>query len=170
MKRFLLSLLLLFCLFLAACGGSSAASPSATPNAQATQNLQDAQTTGSTTPTSGNDPTTLHVTRTDPSATNNLGPLDKTVTDAQTVQQLYHMAVDMPKFPTGASISQSCLGDLGVIYHLDFQQGVTDVQRMNLDPGNCKILYFSQTDLRQVSDDFLNLLKQSLHVNSLTSN
>ena len=69
----------------------------------------------------------------------------------------------------GSSISQSCLNDLGVIYHLDFLQGTTEVQRMNLDPGNCKILYLSQTDLRQASDAFLNLLKQALQLNSLTA-
>jgi hypothetical protein len=116
-----------------------------------------------------NGPTVLHVTRTDPSVTNNLGPLDRTVTDVQTVQNLYHTALALPTYAVGSSISQSCLNDLGVIYHLDFLRGTTEVQRMNLDPGNCKILYLSQTDLRQASDAFLNLLKQALQLNSLTA-
>jgi hypothetical protein len=111
------------------------------------------------------------VTRTDPSATGNIGPLNKIVTDTATVHKLYTMARNLPAYPTGTSISQSCLNDLGVIYHLEFrQQDGSNIQRMNLDPGNCKILYLSQTDLRQASDAFLNLLKQALQVNSLTSN
>jgi len=111
----------------------------------------------------------LRVTRSDLSPTNSLGPLDKTITDTSMVQSLYQKALTLPKYATEASISQSCLNDLGVIYHLDFLQGNTEVQRMNLDPGTCKILYVSQTDLRQVNDTFLNLLKQALQVNSLTS-
>jgi hypothetical protein len=112
----------------------------------------------------------LHVTRTDPSPTGNLGPLDKTVTDPQAVQNLYHAALALPAYAVGSSISQSCLSDTGVIYHLDFLQGNTEVQKMNLDPGDCKILYLSQTDLRQVNDAFLTQIKQAIGVNSLTSN
>ena len=160
MKRSFWLFFLLLCLLLAACGGSSAARP-ALPGSN--------PTTGAATPVPANGPTVLHVTRTDPSTTNNLGPLDQTVTDAQTVQGLYHTALTLPAYAVGASISQDCLNDLGVIYHLDFLQGTTEVQRMNLDPGNCKILYLSQSDLRQASDAFLNLLKQALHVTSLTS-
>lgn len=162
MKRsFWLYSLLLCCLLLAACGGSSAAQP-ALPNSNPTGSA--------TTPAPANGPTALHVTRTDPSPTNNLGPLDRTVTDAQTVQRLYRTALSLPAYAVGSSISQGCLSDLGVIYHLDFLQGTAEVQRMNLDPGTCKILYLSQTDLRQASDGFLNLLKQALQLNSLTSN
>ena len=155
-----------FAVFLAACGGPT--SSSVTPTTTASSQTATAPA-ASTPPPSGN-PTILHVTRTDPSANNNIGPLDKTVTDASTVQNLYTMAQKLPAYPTGTSISQSCLNDLGVIYHLDFRQDSSDVQHMNLDPGNCKILYLSQTDLRQASDAFLNLLKQAIQVNSLTSN
>lgn len=166
MKRYFIAFVLLLCCFLSACGGptSSSVTPSTTASSQATT-----APTASMPLSSGN-PTILHVTRTDPSATNNIGPLDKTVTDASTVQNLYTMALKLPAYPTGTSISQSCLNDLGVIYHLDFRQDGSDVQLMNLDPGNCKILYLSQTDLRQASDAFLNLLKQAIQVNSLTSN
>ena len=166
MKRYFAVFTLLLCCFLAACGGptSSSVTPTTTASPQATT----APTTSPSSP--GGSPTILHVTRTDPSATNNIGPLDKTVTDASTVQNLYTMAQKLPAYPTGTSISQSCLNDLGVIYHLDFRQDSSDVQHMNLDPGNCKILYLSQTDLRQASDAFLNLLKQAIQVNSLTSN
>jgi hypothetical protein len=151
---------LLLCLLLAACGGSSSALPvGSNTNAGG----------GATTPVPANGPTVLHVTRTDPSVTNNLGPLDRTVTDVQTVQHLYHAALALPAYAVGSSISQSCLNDLGVIYHLDFLQGTTEVQRMNLDPGTCKILYLSQTDLRQASDAFLNLFKQALQLSSLTA-
>jgi hypothetical protein len=122
------------------------------------------------TPSAPGGPTVLHVTRTDPSATNNIGPLDKTVTDVQAVRELYQMAQDQLAYPTGSSISQNCLNDLGVVYHLDFLAGTTEVQRMNLDPGQCKILFLSQTDIRQASDAFLHLLQQTLRLNSLTSN
>jgi hypothetical protein len=166
MKRCFVVLLLLLCLFLAACGGTATVPvPTST-----TANQQSTSGPAGTTPASDSSPTILRVTRTDPSVTNNIGPLNKAVTSASTVQSLYSMALKLPVYPTGTSISQSCLNDLGVIYHLDFLQGTTDVQRMNLDPGNCKILYFSQTDLRQASDSFLNLLKQAIQVHSLTSN
>lgn len=166
MKRCFVVFSLLLCLFLTACGGSASA-PASTST---TTNTPSATGSTSTTSSPTDGPTVLQVTRTDPSATNNIGPLNKTVSDAQTVQDLYTMAQKLPVYPTGTSISQSCLNDLGVIYHLDFRQDSTEIQRMNLDPGNCKILYFTQTDLRQASDAFLNLLKQSLQVDSLTSN
>jgi|SRR5579883_1889095 len=159
MKRSYWLFVLLLCLLLGACGGSSSASPAGSGT-----NASGSATSG---PTNG--PTVLHVTRTDPSVTNNLGPLDRTVTNVQTVQNLYRTALALPAYAVGSSISQSCLNDLGVIYHLDFLQGATEVQRMNLDPGTCKILYLSQTDLRQASDAFLDLLKQALQLNSLTA-
>src|SRR6266851_2159906 len=133
MKRCFVVLPLLLCLFLAACGGSTV--PSSTTASTQPSNGQ-ATDAGGTTPTpASSGPTVLHVTRTDPSATNNIGPLDKTVTDAATVQNLYMTALKLPAYATGATISQSCLNDTGVIYHLDFLQGTTEVQRMNLDPG-----------------------------------
>jgi hypothetical protein len=159
MKRSYWLFVLLLCLLLGACGGSSSASPAGSGT----------NASGSATPGPTNGPTVLHVTRTDPSVTNNLGPLDRTVTNVQTVQNLYRTALALPAYAVGSSISQSCLNDLGVIYHLDFLQGATEVQRMNLDPGTCKILYLSQTDLRQASDAFLDLLKQALQLNSLTA-
>jgi hypothetical protein len=159
MKRTFLVLSLLLCLFLAACGGPPAPTP-AIPNSNPTSG---------TTSTATSSALILHVTRTDPSPTDTLGPLDKTVTDPQTVQNLYHTARSLPAYPVGASISQSCLNDTGVIYHLDFLQGSTEVQHMNLDPGNCKILFLSQTDLRQVSNSFLTMLQQALQLHSLTA-
>ncbi len=159
MKRCFVVLPLLLCFFLTACGGSSVPSSTTASTQPSTGQATDA---GGATPTpASSGPTVLHV---------NIGPLDKTVTDAATVQNLYTTALKLPAYPTSASISQSCLNDTGVIYHLDFLQDAAEVQRMNLDPGSCKILYFSQTDLRQASDTFLNLLKQTLQVHSLISN
>lgn len=91
------------------------------------------------------------------------------VADASRVQDLYQSALALPAYEVGSSISQSCLNDTGVIYHLDFLRGTAEVQRMNLDPGSCKILYLSRTDLRQASDAFLALLQQALQLASLTS-
>lgn len=163
MKRVFWAGLWLLCLVLAACGGSStAASPAPRVNA--------ASGGGTSAPAPTNGPTVLHVTRTDPSPTDNLGPLDKTVTSVQTVQNLYRMALALPAYPVEMGISQSCLNDTGVIYHLDFLRGDTEVQRMNLDPGNCRVLYLSQSDLRRASDTFLNILKQALQLSSLTAN
>lgn len=159
MRRSFLVFSLLLCLFLAACGGPPAPTP-AVPNSNPTSG---------TTSTTTSKTMILTVTRTDPSPSDTLGPLDKTLTDVQTVQNLYNTAIALPAFPVGASISQSCLNDTGVIYHLDFLQGGNEVQHMNLDPGSCKILYLSQTDLRQVSDAFLNMLQQALQLKSLTS-
>lgn len=165
MKRYFIAFSFFTCLFLTACGGSITSSSAI--SSQATQSA--IVSSGTPSPSSGA-PTVLHVTRTDPSVTNNIGSLDKTVTDSSAVQNLYTMAHSLPPYSTGTSISQNCLNDLGVIYHLTFLQGTSEVQRMNLDPGNCKILYLSQSDLRQASDPFLNLLKEALHLNSLTSN
>jgi hypothetical protein len=159
MKRScLLFVLLLCCLWLAACSSVSAAGATP-PDAHATA--------GTPVPVPG--PTLLHITRTDPSATGKLGPLDRTVTNAQQVQNLYRTALALPAYAVGSSISQSCLNDPGVIYHLDFLQGPTEVQQMNLDPGSCRILYLDRTDLRQASEGFLTLLKRALRLNSLTA-
>lgn len=166
MKRYVIFVVLFMMAFLTACGGSS---PSAASVATPVDAQSPSGVAATVSPPAGG-PTSLRVTRTDPSATNNLGPLDRTITDVRAVRSLYAMALKSPAYPTGTSISQSCLNDPGVIYHLDFLQGSASVQRMNLDPGSCKILYFSQTDLRQVSNDFLTLLIQALQVKSLTAN
>src|SRR5690348_1886257 len=115
MKRAFSLLFILFCLLLAACGNQPAPTP-ALPNSNSSSGSTPAPATG---------PTVLHVTRSDPAPTGSLGPLDKTVTDVATVQKLYQSALALPKYATEASISQSCLNDLGVIYHLDFLQGST---------------------------------------------
>ena len=164
MKRCFVVFVIFLSCALAACGGPTSSSVTATPGTMSATGIPT-----STASAANGSPNALFVTRTDPSATGNIGSLNKIVTDSSTVQKLYSMAHQLPAYPVGSSISQSCLSDLGVIYHLDFRQDSSDVQRMNLDPGNCKILYFSQTDLRQASDSFLTLLKQALHVNSLTS-
>lgn len=167
MKRYLLSISLMLCLFLAACGGSPAPTPALPNSNPSLPNSNPASSSPTVSPTG---PTVLHITRSDLSTTNNLGPLDKTVTDTQVIQKLYQAALALPALSTGQEMNQACLNDVGVIYHLDFLQGSAEVRKMNLDPGNCKILYLSQTDLRQVNDAFLNLVKQTLQVSSLTSN
>lgn len=160
MKRSCLLFTLLLSLWLTACSSATAAGSAAPP----------ARSTGSASASvQASGPTLLHVTRTDPSVSGNLGPLDQTVADVQQVQKLYHTALALPAYAVGASISQSCLNDLGVIYHLDFLQGTAELQRMNLDPGSCKILYLSRTDLRQASTAFLTLLQSTLRLHSLTS-
>jgi hypothetical protein len=151
MKRSLLILVLFSCCFLVACGGSQFS------------------TRAGSTPIPLNEPTVLHITRTNP-PTDNLGPFDKTVTDVQVVQKLYRAALALPPYPTQASVSQACLTDPEVIYHLIFLHATTEVQRMNLDPGSCMQLAFSSTDLRQVNNAFLTLFKQAIQVNELTSN
>ena len=97
-----------------------------------------------------------------------MGPLDKTVTDAQGIQKLYNAAQALPPYATDAGISADCLNDTGVIYHLDFLVGATALQHMNLDPGSCMILYLSATNLRQVDQAFLTLFKQTIQVDALT--
>jgi hypothetical protein len=165
MKRYISILSLLCCLLLAACGSAAKPATPALPNAN--------PTSGTTTPSSstnaGGAPTSLHVTRTDLSATDSLGPLDVTVTDVQTVQKLYTAAEALPAYPSQDTISESCLTEQSVVYHLDFLKGSTEVQHINLDPGSCLVLYFSQTDLRQLNQAYLNLFKQAIQVNSLTN-
>lgn len=112
-------------------------------------------------------PNTLQVTRTDLSSTDNIGPFDKTVTDASQVQKVYQMALGLPKYSAGQEVNEACLNDTGVVYHMIFLQGSKEVQRMNLDPGDCKLLSLSATDLRQVDDAFLKLFKQAVQLDSL---
>lgn len=161
MKRSLLLLSLLLCLFLGACGGatspSSLAANNSTPRASSDK-----------TPASLALPDTLQVTRTDLSPTDNLGPFDSTVTDASQVQKLYQMGLALPPFSSGQEVNQACLNDMGVIYHLTFLRANQEAQRMNLDPGDCRLLSLSSSDLRRVDDTFLNLFKQALHLDSLT--
>ncbi len=164
-RRFLLLCIVLGLLF-TACGSAASTQSTSTSGSTPTS----ASPSHNPTPATINGPTVLEVTRTDPSPTNNLGPIDKTVTGVASVQNLYRMALALPAYATQVSISQSCLNDLGVIYHLDFRQGETEIRHMNLDPGECKILYVSQTDLRQLDDAFIQSLEQALQVNSLTSN
>lgn len=165
MKRSFLLLFLLLCFLLAACGNSPTPTPPAVPNSNPTSS---SNSSSSNTSTSANEPTMLHITRTDLAATNSLGPLDKMITDVATVQKLYQMGLALPAYATQNSISQSCMNDYGLIYHLEFLRGSTEVQLMNLDPSSCQVLYVSQTDLRQVNSAFLTYFKQAVQVSSLT--
>ncbi len=157
MKRGIVFFLLCLSLLLAGCGGSATSTPPAAG----------ASAPAPTSSTSVVNPTTLHVTRTDLSSTHNLGPLDKTITDATAVRQLYKAALALPTLPSGQELSPNCANASGVVYHLDFLQSETDVQHMNLDPGSCMLLYFSQTDLHQMSSAFLRLFGQVIAVSPL---
>ncbi len=166
MKRTVLIVALFLCLLCAGCGGSSTPGPSSNTDANPSPTTTNP---GNTSPLPSGTPTVLHVTRSDLSTTNNLGPLNKMVTDTQTVQNIYRAAVALPPLSTGQEMNQACLNDLAVVYHLNFLTGTTPLTQMNLDPGKCRILYLSKTDLRQVSDAFLTLVKQAIQVPSLTN-
>jgi hypothetical protein len=156
MKHFLW-LLCCSCLLLVACAGT-------TPNSQTSGG------TSSTTTTAANGLTILQVTRTDLAQTNNLGPLARTITRTSTIQQLYLASLALPAYASGVGISDACINNLGVVYHLAFFWGSTKSQVMDLEPGSCQVLSLSQTDTRRVNATYLHLVAQAIQVRSLTSN
>ncbi|HLH62895.1 MAG TPA: hypothetical protein VKV20_14535 [Ktedonobacteraceae bacterium] len=90
-------------------------------------------------------------------------PYTKTIQNAVIVQQIYRKAFTLPK--VGPSSCGAATGSL--IYRLDFFLGKELLKEMNLGVISCQFLKLSKTDIRYPDSNFLFLLKQALHLNSL---
>lgn len=108
------------------------------------------------------EPTVLHVVRT-VTIPSNYRAFNRTITDATAVQHLYHAALALPKAPSGVF---NCPIDVGVVYHLSFQQA-SSMRQMDLDASGCRFLSISKTDTRQTNAAFLTLVAQVIGLPSL---
>lgn len=109
-------------------------------------------------------PTMLHVTRTDALPGYHFAPLDVTIQDVTTVQNLYQAAYALPHPPSGTA---NCGADIGLVYHLEFFQGTSSVQQMSLDATGCQLLQIGQDDVRFGNETFRELLRKAIGVPSL---
>jgi hypothetical protein len=110
-------------------------------------------------------PTVLHVIR--PSLVGSrqkVAPLDRTVRDATTVQQVYGAALALPR---ASKYPLPCPADFGLVYHLTFLDGTSQLQRLDVYPLGCHWVYLSQTDVRQADPGFLALLAKAIGLPSL---
>jgi hypothetical protein len=118
-------------------------------------------------PTTGPDnPTMLHVTRTETLPGYNFAPLDVTIRDATTVQHIYQAAYALPPPPSGI---YNCLADIGLVYHLEFFQNGASVDQMRLNPTGCQTLWIGDDDddVRQSNEAFHELLSKAIGIPSL---
>ena len=116
--------------------------------------------------TSGSQPTVLHVVR--PSLVGHqqqqVAPFDRTMSDAAAVQRLYTAALALPR---PSQYPLPCPDDLGLIYHVTFLEGASQLQQMDVQPLGCHWVYLSQTDVRRADQNFLALLAKTSRLPSL---
>lgn len=114
----------------------------------------------------GTQPTVLHVVR--PGLVGYqqqvVPPLDRTVSDAAAVQGLYTAALALQ---SPSQYPLPCPNDLGLVYHLTFLVGTSQLQQMDVQPLGCHWVYLSQTDVRQANQAFLTLLTHTIGLPSL---
>lgn len=112
------------------------------------------------------EPTLLHVVR--PGLVGyhqqQVAPFDRTVRDAAAVQQLYAAALALPR---PSQYPLPCTNDWGLVYHLTFLKGTSQLQQMDVQPLGCHWVYLSQTDVRQADQSFLTLLANTIGLPSL---
>lgn len=114
---------------------------------------------------SNSHPTVLHVVR--PSLVGShqqVAPLDHTVRDAPTVQRLYAAALALPR---PSQYPLPCTNDFGLVYHLTFLAGTSQLQQIDVQPLGCNWVYLSQTDVRRADQSFLTLLAKTIGLHSL---
>ena len=108
------------------------------------------------------EPNVLHVVRTT-TIPSDYSAFERTITDAAAVQHLYHTALALSRAPSGII---NCPNDIGLVYHLSFQQ-VSLASQMDLDASGCRFLSISKTDIRQTNPAFLTLVAQVIGLPSL---
>jgi hypothetical protein len=89
--------------------------------------------------------------------------LNITITDKQSVQQLYQAAYNLPAVSNG---KRNCPEDSGIVYHLKFIQDTNTSEEMDVQATGCLILTTSQGFLQE-NDAFLDLVAKTIHVNPL---
>lgn len=106
-------------------------------------------------------PVTLYVTRSSPLRP--LPSLNITITDKQSVQQLYQAAYNLPD---ASSDKRTCPEDSGIVYHLKFSQDKNTSEEMDMEASGCLILTTTQ-GLLQENTSFLDLVAKTIHVSPL---
>src|SRR5436305_13380984 len=89
-------------------------------------------------------------------------PLDRTVRDAAAVQRLYAVALALPRQHV-----HPCPNDFGLIYHLTFLKGASQLQQMDVQPLGCHWVFLGQADSRQADQAFFTLLAHTIGLPSL---
>lgn len=157
MRNSLLTIMLGCILLFVACGCGS--------TANATRATASATPAAHTLPS----PTSLQVTRITPPATSSLPGVDKTITDANKVQELYRMALASTVVPQGAVLH--CPVALAQYqYRLLFFHDKLTVSQMTLNDEGCIFLNInSDPRVHEASNDFINLLLKEMGRSSLQS-
>jgi hypothetical protein len=109
-------------------------------------------------------PTMLHVTRNEELSGYDFAPLDVTVRDVNAIQHLYQAAYALPKPPSGTI---NCPNDIGLTYHLEFFEGDTSVQQMDLDATGCQFLQITHDEVRMSDGGFRESLRKLIGIPSL---
>jgi hypothetical protein len=113
-------------------------------------------------------PTTLQVTRVLPPATS-LPSVNKTITDASEVQNLYHTALATPIIPKGAVISCP-IGLTHYQHHLVFFHNKLIVSQMTLDDEGCILIRINSDPRVHIANTaFINLFLKMIGRSSLPS-
>lgn len=91
--------------------------------------------------------------------------LERTINDANAVQQLYAAALALPVVDKGKTYH--CPVDFGVVYRLDFLAGSNLLQHMDVQASGCRWVHLSSTDTRWTTDAFNRLLANMMGIPSL---
>jgi hypothetical protein len=109
-------------------------------------------------------PTSLRVIRVSSNPYgSHIAPFDQTVTDTTDVQRLYAAIQGLP----AARGTYNCPKDIGLMYHLNFLQGTTSMQQMDLQASGCQFLHISKTDVRVTDASFLSLFTTTVGITSM---
>ena len=80
------------------------------------------------------------------------------------MQRLYTAALALPR---PSQYPLPCPNDLGLVYHVTFLAGTSQLQQMDVQPLGCTWVYLSQTDVRQGDQSFLTLFADTIGLSSL---
>ena len=165
MKNSLLTIVLGCILLLVTCSCGSTANGTSTTNST-TSNVHTSPSP--TLPPPAPAPTSLQVTRVVPPAVS-LPPFDKTITNANEVQNLYRMALATPVVPKGARIN--CPAALAHYqYRLLFFHNKLMVSRMILNDEGCYMLRINSDPRVHIANNaFINFFLQMMGRSSMLS-
>ncbi|HEU0026864.1 MAG TPA: hypothetical protein VFQ25_07080 [Ktedonobacterales bacterium] len=104
---------------------------------------------------------TVHVTRTEDTASPDQISLDRTITDAQATQALYNAAFALPDYPSG---TMNCPLGTNDTYHLAFSNHGSAVLTVIADGSGCQVVTLVGLGDRMANDGFWRALADALGV------
>jgi|SRR5579884_2850860 len=110
-------------------------------------------------------PDVLHVTSSGPLPGYHFTPVDRTIRDVKSVQQLYNAAYALQT--VSPSSHYFCPLDTGLVYHLTFLHGTTVLQTMDLSATGCQLLHSASLSTRRSTNAFNMELAHMLNRSSL---